>query len=165
MKQTLKYAFVLLALVSTEGWAQANDDQTAVRNVVDRLFKAMELGDSAMLRTAFAERVSMATVFRDKGGIPQIRMEDSLDGFLKAVGSPHEQTWYEEIWNVDVKIDGDLAQVWCDYAFYLDKTFHHCGVDAFHLFRSPDGWKVFHLSDTRRTSDCQVPEEIKQKRD
>jgi hypothetical protein len=151
--------FILLA-----GVAQAqSQDEASVRAVIDKLFKGMEKGDSAMVHSAFGPSVNMATIFRDKTNTPQIRHETSLDGFLKAVGTAHKETWYEEIWNVKILVDGDLAQAWCDYAFYADKTFSHCGVDAFLLHKTADGWKIFQLADTRRKADCKVPEEIQAK--
>jgi hypothetical protein len=64
---------------------------------------------------------------------------------------------------VDIKIDGDFAQAWCDYAFYVGKNFSHCGVDAFQLHKTKEGWKIFHLADTRRRSGCVVPKEIEDK--
>jgi len=81
--------------------------------------------------------------------------------FIDAVGQPKEQVWNEPIWNEKVEIDGNLASVWVDYAFYVDDQFSHCGVDAFHLIKQVDGWKIFHLVDTRRKTDCEVPEDIR----
>lgn len=143
--------------------AQQNPDEKAVAAVIAQLFTGMEKGDSAMVRASFAKEVTMATVRKDKENNPLLTRESSLDGFLKAVGTPHPETWYEEIWNVKVQIDGDFAQVWCDYAFYVGKKFSHCGVDAFHLHRGKQGWKIFHLADTRRATGCEIPEEIQGK--
>lgn len=164
MKNIVSCLVVFATAIAFQARAQT-DENIAVREVVERVFKAMEAGDSALLRTAFADRVSMATVYRDREGRPALRMENSLEGFLKAVGTPRAETWYEDIWDVDVKVDGNLAQLWCAYSFYTDKIFRHCGVDAFHLFKSPDGWKIYHLSDTRRVTDCNVPEDIRKKRE
>jgi hypothetical protein len=86
-----------------------------------------------------------------------------LKGFLKAVGTPHNEKWYEEVWNIKTDIDGDFAQLWCDYAFYRGKNFSHCGADAFHLYKSKDGWKIFHLAYSLRKTDCDIPDEIKSK--
>jgi hypothetical protein len=135
-------------------------DKASVKAVIDDLFVAMQKGDSAQLRKCFAAEVSLASIFRNKNGEAVNRREHSIAGFAKAVGTPHKETWYEEYWNLRIDIDGDFASVWCDYAFYLDKTFSHCGVDSFHLFREKDGWKIFHLSDTRRKEGCNVPADI-----
>jgi hypothetical protein len=69
--------------------------------------------------------------------------------------------WSELIWSPKIEVDGNFAQVWAPYAFYVDKTFHHCGVDAFHLFKNAAGeWKIFQLSDTRQKEGCNVPKKV-----
>jgi hypothetical protein len=141
----------------------AENDKTAVNAVINKLFKAMQLGDSAMARSTFTKDVTTATVFKDKAGNVVLRQENSISDFMKAIGTQRQSIWYEEIWNVKTELDGDFAQVWCDYAFYLDKTFSHCGVDAFHLYKGKDGWKIFHLADTRRKSDSEIPQDIQDK--
>ncbi|MBA4057220.1 MAG: hypothetical protein C0490_21080 [Marivirga sp.] len=143
--------------------AQQTFDEKAVIGVISQLFKGMEKGDSAMVSASFVKEVTMATARKDKENNPLLTREYSVGGFLKAVGTPHPEIWYEEIWNIKVQIDGDFAQVWCDYAFYRGKEFSHCGVDAFHLHRGKQGWKIFHLADTRRSTGCVIPEEIQSK--
>ena len=113
-----------------------------------------------MVHSVFADHVTMATVARNQKDEPVIRHEDSIADFLTAVGTPHHDVWYEEVWGLKVEVDGDFAQVWCNYAFYLNDAFSHCGVDAFHLHREKAGWKIFHLADTRRKSNCQIPDAI-----
>lgn len=145
---------------SSSAFAQAANEEAAVKEVITRLFKAMELGDSAMLRSAFHNHVTLGTIVQDKNGNTVLRPESSIDQFAKAVGTPHNEVWHEEIWDVKVQLDGNFAALWCDYAFYAGKTFSHCGVDAFQLIKGKDGWKIFHLADTRRKTGCNVPKEI-----
>jgi len=162
----MKKKLILLAalgLMAIKGWSQPVSEEAAVKELVYRLFSGMEKGDSAMVHSAFAPNVTMATVYRDKANTPQIKFENSLVEFLKAVGTPHADTWYEEIWNLSVKIDGDLAQAWCEYAFYIGNKFSHCGVDSFEFHKGKDGWKIFHLADTRRRTGCTIPAEIENK--
>jgi hypothetical protein len=163
MKYKTGYTLIILLGFLTSAMAQQTGEKENVVAVVKTLFKAMEKGDSALLHTAFRDDVTLVTVFRDKSKNPVLQHDGSVNDFLKAVGTPHPDVWYEEIWNVNVQIDGDLAQVWCDYAFYLGNKFSHCGVDAFHLHKGKDGWKIFHLADTRRKEGCEVPEDIKKK--
>ena len=61
--------------------------------------------------------------------------------------------WDERIGDVEVHIDGGLATAWVPYAFYLGEEFSHCGANAVHLARTSEGWKIIHLTDTRR-QDC-----------
>ena len=154
-------AFALfVCAVSLQAQPATAPENEAIVKVVRRLFEGMEKGDSAMVSSAFASDVTLATMRRNKENKGQIAHENSIDGFLKAVGTPHPDAWHEEIWNIKVQQDDNFAQVWCDYAFYVGKRFSHCGVDAFHLYKGDDGWKIFHLADTRRSTPCTIPEEI-----
>ncbi|MBL0739594.1 hypothetical protein [Chryseolinea lacunae] len=160
-KHTLFVASLLLGTLGVN--AQQTPAGPTPGDVIAQLFTAMQKGDSAMAHATFASSVTLATVKRDKAGAPVLQREASVQPFLNAIGTPHPQTWYEEIWDEKVQLDGDLAQVWCDYAFYLGNTFSHCGVDAFQLHKGKDGWKIFHLADTRRTTPCNIPKAIQQK--
>jgi len=138
-------------------------DEDKVKDVVAQLFKGMELGDSAMVHRCFTAQVTMATVKISKEGSAVLSREGSIAGFLKAVGTPRPEKLYEEIWDVEVSVDGMFAQVWCDYAFYIGNKFSHCGVDAFHLFKEGAVWKIFHLADTRKSVGCNIPADIANK--
>jgi hypothetical protein len=151
---------VFLVFLTNATFAQSAED--AVKAVIGNVFTAMHKGDTVLLKSAFADEVTMATVVKNKEGKVVVRRE-ALKSFVTAVGKPQAEPLTEEIWNIKVQLDGDFAQAWCDYAFYVGKRFNHCGVDAFHLYKTPDGWKIFHLADTRRKENCNVPEEIQKK--
>ena len=164
VRYLLAIACVLFAGTPTLQAQQAPDNDAIVK-VVHRLFEGMQKGDSAMVRSTFAKEVTLVTMRRNKENKSSISRESSIDGFLKAVGTPHPDIWYEEIWNLKVQQDDNFAQVWCDYGFYVGNKFSHCGVDAFHLYKGDDGWKIVHLADTRRPSPCTIPAEIERKHD
>lgn len=154
-------AVVFSVLVSFEMSFAQNKEELMVRQPIDRLFAGMSASDSAMVHSAFAKQVTMATIGKDKSGQPFIRNESGIADFLKAVGTPHPETWNEPIWDVKISIDGNFAQAWASYAFYVGKKFSHCGVDAFHLYKQADGqWKIFHLADTRQKEGCSIPKEV-----
>ena len=155
----LAFGFICL---SAPCLSQSTDEQKA-KDVIAQLFKGMELGDSAMVHRCFMPEVTMATVKINKEGGAVLSRESDLSGFLKAIGTPRPEKLYEEIWDVEVSIDGMFAQVWCDYAFYLGNKFSHCGVDAFHLFKDGAKWKIFHLADTRKSVGCNIPADIANK--
>jgi len=162
-RRVVALSFLLVVGLHHSVLSQEKNDKDTVTEVIAKLFKAMELGDSAMARQCFAKDVTTATVVKDKTGKAVIHREQSVAGFMKAIGTPHKEVWYEEIWNLQIQVDGDFAQAWCDYAFYSDKNFGHCGVDAFHLYRENGSWKIFHLADTRRKGGCQIPADIQKK--
>ena len=157
---------ILILLLLFAGQAHLNaqhgsQENTKVLQVIEQVFEGMRSGDSAMVHASFLEDAQLFTALVNKEG-KSILHKGSLKEFLNAVGSPHDLIWNEHIWNTEVKIDGNLAQIWTDYAFYAGDKFSHCGVDAFHLFKSEAGWKIFHLTDTRRAEGCDIPAHIKE---
>lgn len=160
MKITVALFLLSLAITNTS-LAQSEDEKKKVEEPITRLFLGMNKGDSSLVHSAFAKQVTMATIGKNKSGNPFIHYESGISDFLKAVGTPHTESWNEPIWGLKISIDDNFAQAWADYAFYRGKKFSHCGVDAFHLVKEVDGtWKIFHLSDTRKKEDCKIPEEV-----
>lgn len=165
IKKNMKIQLSLLLLLiafSTKAQEAFTGEQQKVYDVVMQMFDGMRAGDSTMVHKVFYNEVNLFTVFTNQSGDPVLH-KGSLQKFLDAVGTPHDAKWDEPIWNTEIKIDGELAQVWTDYAFYYGGKFTHCGVDAFQLFKSTEGWKVFHLTDTRKTNNCEVPEDVEAK--
>ena len=76
------------------------------------------------------------------------------DAWLAQVARSTGPVLDERIRNPLVRVDGPLATVWVDYSLYLGDRFVHCGVDAFHLVRTPAGWRIIDLADTRRREGC-----------
>ena len=157
----MKYVYIRLVLIATLlSAASINAQQTEteqVKKVVEDLFTGMKEGDSSLVSSLFRKDVRMLTSYTSPEGQLLLK-EGSLQDFLIAIGTPHPNVWNEKIWNTEIKIDDNLAQVWTDYAFYVDDKFSHCGVDAFQLTKGNDGrWKIVHLIDTRRKSPCETP--------
>jgi putative lumazine-binding protein len=149
---TLSLFFITITLL------QATDDteKIAVENVVKQLFYGMRIGDSTLVRSLFNENAVMYSLSEINGN-PTIH-EGSLQRFITAVGTPHEEIWDEQIWGTKIEIDGPLATVWTNYVFYIGDKFSHCGIDLFQMIRSKDGWKIFQLTDTRRKENCKEQE-------
>jgi hypothetical protein len=138
-----------------QGAPSASDDSRNVLAVVTRLFDGMRAGDSSIVRSVFDPRVRMITVSM-RNGARRTTLENGADNFAKAVGTPHPDVWDERIANPRVQLDGDLASVWVDYAFFAGPKFSHCGVDHFLLTRNESGaWLILELADTRRTTGCE----------
>ncbi|MEO1263414.1 MAG: nuclear transport factor 2 family protein [Bacteroidota bacterium] len=135
--------------------AQNNPEEQAIRATIDQLFDGMRAGDSTMVRSTFHTSARLQSAFYDKEGQSVLKM-GSIDRFVGAVGTPHDDVWDEKIWSFKVHIDGNLATTWTDYTFFLGEKMSHCGVNAFHLFKSEEGWKITQITDTRRKENCQV---------
>lgn len=139
---------------ASETKLEMSTDEAEVLKVVVHLFDGMRAGDSSMVSSCFYEEVEMFTSYTNKAGEAMFKKGD-LKKFIEEVGTPHDEVWDEKIWDTEIRVDGNLAQVWTKYGFYLDEKFSHCGVDAIHLTKTKDGWKIFHLSDTRQRKGCE----------
>lgn len=154
-RRALTGAAVVVVVLSGGGAralaAQATEEQ-AVMAVVTRLFDGMRARDTAIMRSTFAPgtRLLRAGVRQGELGVAPT----AADEFIRIVGSATGPVWDERIHGAEIRIDGTLASVWTAYEFYLGDKFSHCGVDAFHLARFRDGWKIIGLADTQRREGC-----------
>lgn len=60
----------------------------------------------------------------------------------------------ERMWDPEVRVRGLVATVWTPYDFHVDGQFSHCGVDAFTLIRTEEGWKIASLTWTVEPEGC-----------
>jgi len=134
--------------------AQTSGDEEAVLAVLERLFNGMRTHDGDLLRSVFADG---AVLIRTEGreGEPATTI-GPVTGFIDAISSATAEL-DEPIWDPIIQIQDHLATVWAKFAFYLDGDFSHCGIDTVILARSPDGWKIAALADTRETENCELP--------
>ncbi len=146
--------FLAVLALALPAVAHAQSEEDAVRAAVDGLFDAMRAGDSTAFRAALLPQARLVSAGQ-RDGQPALEVEETLDDFVTAVGTTHEDVWDERLSDVEVRIDGRLATVWAEYEFYLGDRFSHCGVDAFQLFKGADGWRIFQIADTRRREGCE----------
>lgn len=155
MKPILIALLALAALAPVPAHAQVTTEDS-VRAVIVRLFDGMRTRDSAAVRAAFVPDARLQTALVRQDGRPELRA-DSVGAFVRAIGgAPADLTLDERVDSVHVRIDGPLAVVTVDYTFYAGQRLSHCGIDAFQLFRGPEGWKIFQLTDTRRRAGCRA---------
>ena len=127
-------------------------DEEQVIHVVEELFNAMREANkdkAAALFTSDAKLVS--TSFENNNPVIS---NMPISDFVNNIGQLQPDLVDEQIFNIEVRIDDNLATLWTDYNLYVREEFSHCGVDAFQLFKGVNGWQIFHVSDTRRTEGC-----------
>jgi len=149
------FAALALAATPVRPLHAQTADEKAVLEVVQRLFDGMRANDSAMVRSAFHPEARLITRATREGRV--VVNVVGIDAFVRSVagaGRPLD----ERIYDPEVRVDGDFAQVWTYYTFHLGETFSHCGVDGFQLVRTEEGWKIVSIGDTRRKEGCEIPE-------
>lgn len=129
----------------------APDERAAVLSVVQRLWDAMRARDTAALRTLF-DSGAVLTRVTNRGGSPTVEYTP-VGRFIEALGKA-TAPWNETMYQPEVRIDGPLATVWTEYDFSVGSQFSHCGVDAFVLLKTRDGWKIVTIADTARRDGC-----------
>jgi len=149
----LSLALILAISTIQIAVAQVKNEEEAVKSTINQLFDGMRNSDTTMIRNAFAHKNTMETIAKNKDGKFVVRTE-TLNSFIKSVGTPHAEKYDERIVFTKVLIDANLASVWTDYKFYIGDKFSHCGVNSFQLFKGEDGWKIIYLVDTRRKENC-----------
>ena len=145
--------FVFAPAASAQPSYNTQPPEDAVRAVVTELFDAMRAGDSTRVRSVFHEEARLHSSF-SREGVPMVGGGDSADGFVSAVGTPHDAVWDERVEEIHVRVDEGLATAWMDYRFFIGETFSHCGVNAIQLVLTEEGWMMLNIVDTRR-SDCE----------
>lgn len=150
---------LLLSSVSTEDiFAQEQNDKAKkeVISLITQLFEGMKANDSAKVAQTLHPSLALHTS-SVKAGKPHFATTGTAD-FLKAIASPKPNgiVYDERILHYDVKIDDGMASVWTPYEFYVGEKFSHCGVNAFHCVLTENGWKITHITDTRRKEPCQT---------
>ena len=150
VRRLLIGALVLVAAASAPARAQTPDHEAAYA-VVTRLFDAMRARDTTTMRSLFVPNASMQSL----GATVKF---ESIDGWIAGVGrAPAGLVLDERLANPVVHVDGALASIWVDYWFFAGERFSHCGVDAFLLAKQDGTWRVFSVTDTRRTQGCATP--------
>jgi hypothetical protein len=144
--------FALFLVGFTVNCFAQSDEENAVKNSINNLFTGMKNGDSTLTRAAFASGAVMQTI-STKDGKVNVRTE-SVNDFVKFIGTPHKEKFDERIVFTKILIDGPLASVWTDYKFYLGEKFSHCGVNSFQLVKGDKGWQIVYIIDTRRKEGC-----------
>jgi len=151
----MRYILITVLIIcgfSGKSFAQESA-KTEIENVIMTLFDGMRAGDSSKVASTFLSDAAMQTVYTNKEG-EVVRSIGSLNRFLDAVGTPHEEIWDEKISSFDTRLDGDLASVWTPYTFFIGESFSHCGVNSFQMAKLDGSWKIMYIVDTRRGYDC-----------
>ncbi len=153
MKKLVSTAiFLLLATVVV---AQDPIEEDKVQKVVETFFEGFHARDSTIMKSVFYENPVIQTIGRSKTG-ETVLVREELQQVLKGIVSiPLETDFKEVLHDYVIKIDGEMANAWTPYSFYMDDTFSHCGVNSFQLLKEEEEWKIIYLIDTRRKEGCE----------
>jgi hypothetical protein len=150
MKLPLFFIFVLMNLVAI---AQT-EEELQVKHTIIEFFDAFHAQDSIELKKTVYPSILLQTIGANNEGESVLKNENFNDLMKSIISIPDSINFQERIISYSIQIDGNMANAWTPYEFWINNEFHHCGVNSFQLFREENTWKIIYLIDTRRKSDC-----------
>ncbi len=159
-KKLLVLLFVLTVSISAfaqkEKKEMKTDDKKDARAVVDKLFENMAAHkpeEIVALHTADAQLVAIIKQADGTSRIQTLKTEQFSNSFAVKKAELKELMYDHKI-----DIHGDLALVSGRYVFFVDEKISHCGVNAFHLVRTGEGWRIGGASSTIDKNGCTTKE-------
>ncbi|SNS57526.1 Putative lumazine-binding [Belliella buryatensis] len=139
----------LFTIVSVQ--AQTNEEE--VKKVIATLFEGMKNKDQSLVQKVFHPDAMMHTTIATENGATL--GSNSVKDFINRIATTPANTVLDErILDYQIKIDGAMASAWTPYEFYVNDNFSHCGVNSFSLIKTPEGWKITYVIDTRNKEGC-----------
>ena len=139
MRRAFVCACALLVLVSPRVHAQ-DPDRARVLAAVQSFFDSMEKADAELAKKILMPDARFFSA-AERDGKVTIRPSTG-DAFVAGFSNPNRGKALERMWEPEVRVQGSIAQVWTRYDFHNNGTFSHCGIDAFNLVKTDDGWKI-----------------------
>ena len=150
MKLPLFFIFGLINLVAL---AQTEEEIQVKQNIIE-FFDAFHAKDSIAMKKTVYPSILLQTIGVNNEGKSVLKTENFNDLVKSIISIPDSTNFQERIKSYSIQTDGNMANAWTPYEFWINNEFHHCGVNSFQLFREENKWKIIYLIDTRRKSDC-----------
>lgn len=143
------YMLFIGVFFTVVGFSQT-EEEYKVKYAIETFFDGFHQSDSLRMKSVMYDNMTLQSIQPNKVG-EEVIMNQNTSGFLKLVAQYAKlRNWEEELLSFEYKIDGNLAQVWCPYNFYLNGMLSHCGANSFQLFYTDEQWKIVSILDTRR---------------
>jgi hypothetical protein len=143
----------LLILISFSSCVHTpSEEEKEVIAVVQQFFDAMAARDSAAAHAVLMPEGRYFSI-HEEGSEVFIGGQTHLE-FCKGLASS-ENDFLERMWDQKVLIHGRIAVLWTPYDFHRNGEFSHCGVDAFSLLKTSEGWKIAGTVFTREKTGCE----------
>lgn len=130
-------------------------EEEKVKRTVETFFEGFHTRDSVVMKSVLAEEVIVQTIGKTKSGETKLHQEEIHKVLRGIVSIPMETEFKEVIHDYQIRIDGNMANAWTPYSFFMNGEFSHCGVNSFQLFKENGNWRIIYLIDTRRRVGCE----------
>jgi hypothetical protein len=134
-----RIVLILFGIATAVTNAQSVSERDAVLKAVQVFFDTMTAKDVDGARAILLPQGRFHAMATAKPGTEPRAL--STEEYLAQL-QQSKQTMRERIWNPEVRVHGPIATMWAPYDFWIDGKYSHCGIDAFDLIKTPDGWKI-----------------------
>jgi hypothetical protein len=147
----MKMVLILALALSVPSFAAGQSDRDAVVAAVQSFFDSMAARDTELAKRSVVLEGRFVLVSEQDGktNVRTRSIQEFVDGLATGKGK-----LLERMWNPEVRVHGPLATLWTQYDFYVDGKFSHCGIDAFELVKTADGWKISGGAYTMERTKC-----------
>ena len=116
--------------------------------VIEAFFESFHKKDTTSLKDFFTLDARLVSVQNSLTGYRT--REESIQDFIVAIGSIHDDLSFEErLLDYKVVDASGMTLVLTPYEFYVNGVFSHCGTNVFTLAEKETKWKILALYDTR----------------
>lgn len=130
---------ILIALAAPAAGAQSSAERDAVLQAVQVFLDTMTARDVEGARKILVPQGRFHVMDLAKPD-SEPRSFSNEEYFAQLQAS--KQTMRERIWSPEVRVHGPIATVWTPYDFWIDGKLSHCGIDAFDLIKTAEGWMI-----------------------
>ena len=146
-------AVLLLAPAALPAQATTSSDEREVLAVMEKVWQGMKTRDTVLLKSVFHPEARLFGIRSRRDGA-EVTQATPASEFINFVGRAQGGAWIERTFNPEVRISGPLATIWAEYDFHLGTEFSHCGIDAFQLLKTSEGWRIVSVADTFVREGC-----------
>jgi hypothetical protein len=120
-------------------FSDAPTEKEKIIKVVNQFFTVLESRDAELAkRIVLPEGCTFSIRETDK---KMVIKSSSFQKFLDSLPNPKAK--YKEVMeNPQVLLHKEISVLWAKYKFYINSAFSHCGVDAFSLMKTSEGWRI-----------------------
>ena len=126
-------------------------NQALVMITLSQAARAISARDPKLLRPLLRPHGTF-TVMEEKTDGTRTLTSGDWDAYLQNI-KPGPERFEERMHDVEIQIDGTVADVWAPYNFFLDGKLEHCGINHFQLVFE-GGWKIQNVTWTQRITGC-----------
>ncbi|MDB4292724.1 nuclear transport factor 2 family protein [Maribacter sp.] len=151
----MKNILLIIALLVSGSIVAQDAEEQAVQTAIETFFESFHRQDTTALKESAADNVVMQTIAKDSLGTTVVSTMPYADFVMRIASIPKTMKFQEKLKSFSIQVDGEMANAWTPYEFWIDDALHHCGVNSFQMVKFGEDWKIVYLIDTRRTENCE----------